>query len=153
MALARKTLIVAIVGIVVLIVGVIGGAVVGLKYFGGQDVRVADQVADPGPMLDLGQFTSTLADQEIHVVRLKITLEFANQTAFDRINASGNGWLVTIKDEVIKTLKDQRYDVIRFTEGMEKLKLDLKTRLNAILPREAGEASVKKVLFDEYMTQ
>jgi flagellar FliL protein len=153
MALARRTLIIAIVGIVVLIVGVIGGAVVGLRYFGGDDATVADRVPDPGPMLELGQFTSTLADQEIHVVRLKITLELSGPQAFNRINLSADGWMVTIKDEVIKTLKDQRYDTIRFTEGMEKLKLDLKTRLNAILPREGGEASVKRVLFDEYMTQ
>jgi flagellar basal body-associated protein FliL len=153
MALARRTLIIAIVGIVVLIAGVIGGAVVGLKYFGGSGAAVADQVPDPGPMLELGQFTSTLADREIHVVRLKITLELSGIEASNRINASANGWMVTIKDEVIKTLKDQRYDIIRFTEGMENLKLDLKTRLNAILPRESGEASVKRVLFDEYMTQ
>ncbi|MDR0649661.1 MAG: flagellar basal body-associated FliL family protein [Synergistaceae bacterium] len=152
MALARKTLIFAIVGVVVLIVGVIGGAVVGLRYFGGDDVAV-DFVPDPGPMLELGQFTSTLADKEIHVIRLKITLELVSPTAFARIDASGDGWTVTIKDEVIKTLKDQRYDVVRFTEGMEKLKLDLKARLNAILPRENGEAFIKKVLFDEYMTQ
>ncbi|MDR0615569.1 MAG: flagellar basal body-associated FliL family protein [Synergistaceae bacterium] len=153
MAFARKTLIISIVGIVVLIAGVIGGAVVGLRYFGGSAPAVSDQVPDPGPMLELGQFTSTLADQEIHVVKLKITLELTGMKAYDRINASANGWMLTIKDEVIKTLKDQRYDVIRFTEGMESLKLDLKTRLNSILPREAGEASIKKILFDEYMTQ
>jgi flagellar basal body-associated protein FliL len=137
----------------VLLVGVIGGVVVGLRFFGGSDEAVVDQVPDPGPMLELGQFTSTLADKENHVIRLKITLELVSIEALDRINASGNGWTVTIKDEVIKTLKDQRYDVIRFTEGMEKLKLDLKTRLNAILPREKGEAFIKNVLFDEYMTQ
>ncbi|MDR1020883.1 MAG: flagellar basal body-associated FliL family protein [Synergistaceae bacterium] len=153
MALARNTLVAAIIGVLVLVVGVIGGAVVGLRYFGGDDAVVADQVPDPGPMLELGQFTSTLADKEIHVIRLNITLELASPMALDRINASGNGWTVMIKDEVIKTLKDQRYDVVRFTEGMEKLKLDLKTRLNAILPRENGEAFINKVLFDEYMTQ
>jgi flagellar FliL protein len=153
MALARNTLVIAIVGIVVLIVGVIGGAVVGLRYFGGDDGAAAEQVPDPGPMLELGQFTSTLADKDIHVIRLKITLELVGLEARDRIDASEGGWVVTIKDEVIKTLKDQRYDVVRFTEGMEKLKLDLKTRLNAILPREKGEAFIKKVLFDEYMTQ
>jgi flagellar FliL protein len=153
MALARKTLIIAIIGVIVLIVGVVGGVFVGLKFFSGDAAAVmAEQIQDPGPMLELGQFSSTLADQEIHVVRLRITLEFAGAQIFDRVNA-GTGWVVTIKDEVVKTLKDQRYDSIRFTEGMEKLKQDLKTRLNAILPRENGEAAVKKVLFDEYMTQ
>jgi flagellar basal body-associated protein FliL len=36
---------------------------------------------------------------------------------------------------------------------MEKLKQDLKSRLNAILPRVDDSAAVKRVLFDEFMTQ
>jgi flagellar FliL protein len=146
-------MIIAIIGVVVLVVGIVGGVFMGLKYFGGNETVVADQVPDPGPMLDLGQFTSTLADPETHVVRLTIKIELASARAFERINAAETGWTVTMKDEVIKTLKDQRYDSIRFTTGMEKLKQDLKTRLNAILPRENGDAAISKVLFDEYMTQ
>ncbi|MDR1944397.1 MAG: flagellar basal body-associated FliL family protein [Synergistaceae bacterium] len=153
MALARKTLIIAIAGVLVLVVGIVGGAYVGLRYFAKDSAPAADNVPDPGPMMELGQFTSTLADPEVRIVRLNITVELASVKVFERLNGSGAGWTVMMKDEVIKTLKDQRYDSIRFTEGMEKLKQDMKTRLNAILPREDNVAAINKVLFDEYMTQ
>jgi flagellar FliL protein len=151
MALAKRTLVVIIVGVVVLIVGVIGGIVVGLSFFANGEIQTDAPIPDPGPMIDLGQFTSTLADREVHVVKLKITIELSSQELFTRID--GSGWIVTMKDEIIKTLKDQRYDNIRFTEGMEKLKQDIEVRLNAILPRHNGVAAVARVLFDEYMTQ
>jgi flagellar basal body-associated protein FliL len=58
-----------------------------------------------------------------------------------------------MKDEILKTLKDQRYDNVRYAEGMEKLKQDLRARLNAILPRVDDSVAVNRVLFDEFMTQ
>ncbi|MDR3321440.1 MAG: flagellar basal body-associated FliL family protein [Synergistaceae bacterium] len=151
MALAKRTLVFVIVGVVVLVVGIAGGVFLTRMIQPDDKTAAQENVPDPGPMIDLGQFTSTLADQEIHVVRLKITVEIVDPKLFERLNTAG--WTVMMKDEVIRTLKDQRYDVIRFTEGMEQLKQDLKTRLNAILPRENGVASINKVLFDEYMTQ
>ena len=152
MVFAKKTLIMIGIGVVVLVAGVGGGAYVGLKYFKPEPPAVTEpQIPDPGPMVELGQFTSTLADKEMHVVKLKITVELSGPKVAERLAAAG--WTLKMKDEVMKTLKDQRYDDIRFAEGMEKLKQDLKTRLNAILPRVEGSASVSKVLFDEYMVQ
>jgi flagellar basal body-associated protein FliL len=63
------------------------------------------------------------------------------------------GWNVMMKDEIIKTLKDQKYDLVRYAEGMERLKLDMRDRFNAILPKVGGEVAVRRVLFDEYMAQ
>ena len=152
MVFAKKTLIMVILGVVVLAVGIGGGIYVGLKYFKPEPVVVTEaEIPDPGPMLELGQFTATLADKDIHVLKLKITVELTGQKTSERLAAAG--WTLKMKDEVMRTLKDQRYDSIRFTEGMEKLKQDLKTRLNAILPRVEGKVSVNKVLFDEYMVQ
>ena len=152
MVFAKKTLIMVILGVVVLAVGIGGGIYVGLKYFKPEPVVVTEaEIPDPGPMLELGQFTATLADKDIHVLKLKITVELTGQKTSERLAAAG--WTLKMKDEVMRTLKDQRYDSIRFTEGMEKLKQDLKTRLNAILPRVEGKVSVSKVLFDEYMVQ
>jgi hypothetical protein len=66
----------------------------------------------------------------------------------------GAGWNVMMKDLILKTLKEQRFDDVRVAEGMEGLKQELKTRLNAILPKdEEGNAAVKRILFDEYITQ
>jgi len=152
MALAKRTIIMVVVGVVVLIAGVGGGIFVGLKFFSPPpETTTVGDVPDPGPMLDLGQFTSTLADPEMHIVRVRVLVELVSPEALVRL--SDPGWTVMMKDEILQALKDQRYDNIRFTEGMEKLKLDLRARLNAILPRVGEELAVRRILFDEFMTQ
>jgi Flagellar basal body-associated protein len=151
MALAKKTLIMAIVGALVLILGVVGGIWFGIRFFKPEAPTQEASIPDPGPMIDLGQFTSTLADPQVHVIRLRVTVELSGLNVTERL--ADPGWVVMMKDEVMKTLKDQRYDAVRYAEGMEKLKQDLAVRLNAILPRVEGELAVRRVLFDEYMVQ
>ena len=151
MALAKRTLVLVIVGVVVLVAGVVGGVYVGTNFFAKPQPVVEETVADPGPMIDLGQFTSTLADPETHVIRLKITAELGGAAVAERL--VDPGWTVMMKDEIMKTLKDQRYNEVRFAEGMEKLKQDIRARLNAILPKVEGKSAVNRVLFDEYMVQ
>jgi flagellar FliL protein len=152
MALVKRTIVTVIVGLVVLIVGIGGGLYAGLKYFSSPpEITEEAEIPNPGPMLDLGQFTSTMADPESHVVRVKVTAELSGPNVSTKLTDSG--WIVIMKDEILKTLKDQRYENVRYAEGMEKLKQDLKSRLNAILPRVDGSAAVNRVLFDEFMTQ
>ncbi|MDR0764404.1 MAG: flagellar basal body-associated FliL family protein [Synergistaceae bacterium] len=155
MALAKNTIMMVVIGVVVLIVGIGGGVFVGLKYFSPpaeiKEEETEPQIPTPGPMLELGQFVSTMADPETHVVRVKVTVELSGPNVVMQL--ADPGWLVLMKDEILKTLKDQRYDNVRYAEGMEKLKQDLKSRLNTILPRVDGNASVNRVLFDEFMTQ
>ena len=152
MALAKRTIITVVVGAIVLVVGIGGGVFVGLKYFSPPPETTRDiDIPDPGPMVDMGQFTSSMADPETHIVRVKVTVELSAPTVLERL--ADPGWMVMMKDEILKTLKDQRYDNVRYAEGMEKLKLDLKSRLNAILPRVDDELAVRRVLFDEFMTQ
>jgi flagellar FliL protein len=152
MALVKRTIVTVIVGLIVLVVGIGGGLYAGLKYFSSPpEITEETQIPNPGPMLDLGQFTSTMADPEIHVVRVKVTVELSGPNVVTKL--TDPGWIVMMKDEILKTLKDQRYENVRYAEGMEKLKQDLKSRLNAILPKTDGNAAVKRVLFDEFMTQ
>ena len=152
MALAKRTIIMAVVGAIVLVVGIGGGLFLGLKYFSPPpDITRGVDIPDPGPMMELGQFTSTLADPEMRIVRVNMTIELSGPAVSERL--SDPGWEVMMKDEVLKTLKDQRFDNIRFAEGMELLKLDLRSRLNSILPRVEDELAVRRVLFDEFMVQ
>jgi flagellar FliL protein len=152
MALVKRTVVTLIVGLIVLIGGIGGGLYAGLKYFSSPpEITEEAQIPTPGPMLDLGQFTSTMADPETHVVRVKVTVELSGPNVLTKL--ADPGWNVVMKDEILKTLKDQRYDNVRYAEGMEKLKQDLKSRLNAILPRVDDSAAVHRVLFDEFMTQ
>lgn len=152
MALAKKTLVMAIVGVVVLLVGIGGGLYIGISFFDKPDPSLEEQVPDPGPIVELGQFTATLADQEMHIIRLKVTVELAGPEVELRL-AAAPGWVIMMKDEVMRTLKDQRFNSVRYAEGMEKLKQDLRARLNSILPRVEGKASINRVMFDEYMVQ
>ncbi|MDR1482352.1 MAG: flagellar basal body-associated FliL family protein [Synergistaceae bacterium] len=151
MAVVRRTLIVLVVVVVVLIVGVGGGIYVSTRLFQPPPMQAEETVPDPGPMIELGQFTSTLADSQMHMLKLKITVELASPETAQRI--ANAGWIIMMKDEVIKTLKDQKYDLVRYTEGMEKLKRDMRDRFNSVLPRVGGNLAVRKVLFDEYLAQ
>lgn len=152
MALAKRTLIFVIVGALVLIFGLGGGIYLGLKFFSQQEPVAAEQeVANPGPMMELGQFTANLADPETHIVKLKLTLELTSSKVNERL--IDPGWGVRLKDEVLRTLKNQRYDSIRYAEGMEMLKQDLRTRLNAMLPKVDGKVAIHKVLIDEFLVQ
>lgn len=151
MALAKKTLIFVIVGVVVLLAGIGGGIYVGMSFFQPAPVVDETEIPDPGPVIALGQFVSTLADPETHVVRLNITIEIMSAELYGRI--ASPAWEIQMKDEILRTLKDQRFNNIRYAEGMENLKRDIRTKLNAILPRFEGKAAVSKVLFDEYMVQ
>jgi flagellar FliL protein len=151
MALAKKTLIMGVVAVVVLLFGIGGGLYVGLNFFKAPAPSAEEQIPDPGPIIELGQFTSTLADPETHVVRLRVNAELSGSET--ELRLAGAGWHIMMKDEIMRTLKDQRFNNIRYAEGMEKLKQDLRARLNAILPRVDGKAAVNRVLFDEYMVQ
>lgn len=151
MAVAKKTIIMIVVAVVVLLAGIGGGVYVGMSFFQPAAPVAEDVVPDPGPMVELGQFVSTLADPETHVVRLNITVELSNPEV--QLKIAGPSWVVMMKDEVLKTLKDQKFNNIRYAEGMEKLKQDLRARLNLILPRVEGTAAVNRILFDEYMVQ
>ncbi|MDR1965341.1 MAG: flagellar basal body-associated FliL family protein [Synergistaceae bacterium] len=153
MALAKRTLITVIVGVLVLVIGIGGGVFVGLRYFSSAPEESANvvQVPDPGPMVDLGQFTATMADPEVRVIKVRVTVELSGPNVAVRL--ADPGWTVILKDEILKTLKDQRYDSVRYTEGMEKLKQDLKARLNSALPRVDDKVALNRVLFDEFMTQ
>ncbi|MCL2684529.1 MAG: flagellar basal body-associated FliL family protein [Synergistaceae bacterium] len=152
MALAKRTILMVVVGLIVLVGGIGGGLFLGLKYFSSppETTRETD-IPDPGPMIDLGQFMSTMADPEVRIVRVNVTVELSGPAVSNRL--ADPGWIVMMQDEILSTLKDQRFDNVRYAEGMEKLKLDLRSRLNEILPRVDGELPVRRVLFNEFMTQ
>lgn len=152
MALAKRVLVFAIIGAVVLIAGLGGGIYFGYRYLTPrQPAAGGETVPDPGPMMDMGQFTANLADPEIHIVKLRVTLELEGPKVSERL--ADPGWTVRMKDEILRTLKNQRYDNIRYAEGMEMLKQDLRSRLNAMLPKIDSKAALKGVLIDEFLVQ
>lgn len=153
MAVAKKTIIIAVVGVVLLVAGIGGGIFIGSTFFQPPAPIAEDEVPTPGPIIDLAQFVSTLADPETHVVRLNMAIELSSPEVDSKIGENREGWILSMKDEILRTLKDQKFNNIRYAEGMEKLKQDLRARLNSILPRHEGRAAINRVMFNEFMVQ
>ena len=148
----KKIIIMVVVGVVVLVAGILGGIFLGPKLFpSSSETTTGVDVPALGPLVDLGQLQSTLADPEMHIVRVRVLVELSSPEALAAL--ADQGWTARMRDEVLTTLRDQRYDNIRFNEGIEKLRLDVKSRLNVILPRAGDELAVRNIIFDEYMTQ
>ncbi len=149
--MAKKTMILLIIGVLVLVLGIGGGVMIGLKFFKPANPDVSQAVQPPGPMFPLGDFTVNLADPTPHVARLRITLELSSAKVPEKI--TDPGWLSLCKDEVIRTLKSFRFNDIRYPEGMTRAQQDLRARLNAILPTVEGDVAIRRVLFEEFMVQ
>ena len=136
-----------------LLAGVGGGVYVGMKMFssGGVKQQAEPEIPQPGPMVDLGQFTANLADPETHMLKVKITVELDSVKVTEKM--ADPGWNTIMTDEVLRTLRSQRYNDLRYTEGMVRLQQELKTRLNGLLPKVEGTVPVRRVLFGEFMVQ
>lgn len=152
MALIKRVIVFVIIGAAVLAAGLAGGTYFGYQHFTSKGPKSDTvQIADPGPMMDMGQFTANLADPETHIVKLRVTLELSGAKVTERL--ADPGWTIRMKDEIMRALKNQRFDSIRYAEGMEMLKQDLRARLNAILPKIDGKGAISGVLIDEFLVQ
>ncbi|MCX7828449.1 MAG: flagellar basal body-associated FliL family protein [Thermanaerothrix sp.] len=149
--MAKKAVIFVVVGVVVLLLGIGGGVMVGLKFFGPDKPK--EKLLPPGPTVSVGNFTINLADPEPHLIQLGVTLEMEDPDAAALL--SDAGWMSRVKNEIILTVKDRRYDELKSSEGAQILAQDLRGRLNSLLPRtkKDDKVAVRQVLFDQFMLQ
>lgn len=149
--MAKKAVIFAVVGVVVLLLGIGGGVMVGLKFFGSGEPK--EKQLPPGPTVSIGSFTINLADPEPHLIQLGVTLEMEDQDAAALLGDPG--WMSRVKNDIILAVKDRRYDELKSSEGAQILAQDLRGRLNSILPRtkKGDKVPVRQVLFDQFMLQ
>lgn len=149
----KRFLIIIIVGLICLILGVGGGILLGNKFFGKPQPLDGSykEIAKPGAMLPLGDFTVNLADKDPHIVRFNLVLELSDPTFLTTI--SEQGWISRIKNEIILTCKNRYYDDLRTADGVLALAQDISKRLNAILPPVKDKLPVRNVLFQEFIIQ
>ncbi len=149
----KKLLLMVGIGVVFLIIGAAVGYFIGVKFFGGEKVVVVEKKAiqPPGPTIDLGEFNVNLADEEPHLVRMRIVLELTNNDALTIVNDPD--WQVKIKNEIILTTKDRKYVDLLGSEGVMELANDIRKRLNSMLPLAKGKPPVKGVYFVEFLVQ
>ena len=148
--MGKKTVIFLILGVVVLLLGIGGGVFVGFKFFSGGE-KTAQKVLPPGPSVPLGSFTINLAVPEPHILQLGITLELENDKASELLAQAG--WVSRLKNEVLLTVKDRRFEDLKHAEGVQALAQDLRGRMNALLPQVKGVVPIRQVLFEEFMLQ
>lgn len=148
--MGKKVIVLIVVGLLVMVIGVGGGIMVGKKFFG-SSAQAEKEVLPPGPMMPLGDFTVNLADVAPHVARFKITVELSSEKVPQKISVPG--WDSRIKNEIIMTVKDCRYNDLKSAEGMQTLAQNIRGRLNAILPKTDGQVAINRVLFEEFIVQ
>jgi flagellar FliL protein len=111
----------------------------------------AKKVAEPGPMVAIGEFTSNLAGSGRHVISFSVSLEVLNAKAAEAMSSAG--WILRIKNEILLIVKDKIYEDLTSAEGALQFSEEIKRTLNAQLPEIKGEAPVVRVLFDSFVLQ
>ncbi|MDR1978003.1 MAG: flagellar basal body-associated FliL family protein [Synergistaceae bacterium] len=148
----KRIFVFIIVGLVMFGVGFGGGLALGRSMASGESAPPdAKKVAEPGPIVPIGEFTSNLAGSGKHVISFTVSLEALNAKAAEAISAAG--WLLRIKNEILLIVKDKIYEDLTSAEGALQFSEEIKRALNAQLPEIRGEAPVVRVLFETFVLQ
>jgi flagellar FliL protein len=147
----RRIFVFIIVGLVMFGAGFGGGLVLGRSMAASDAAPENQRVADPGPIVALGEFTSNLAGSGRHVASFTVSVEVLNPKAAELF--SSPGWLSRARNEVLLIVKDKIYEDLMSAEGALQFSEEIKRTLNAQLPEIRGEAPVVRVLFETFVLQ
>ncbi|HEB59509.1 MAG TPA: hypothetical protein ENJ01_09825 [Gammaproteobacteria bacterium] len=153
----KKTLVLIIVG-VILLVGISVGATLYLTgALGGGDEEAADEEAAAEPVeqaaryLDLNpEFIVNFEDQN-RVSYLQVDIQV--MTRDSEVIKALETHNPRVRAELVMLLSGQNYDVLRTREGKEKLAADIKATLNTILKKEIGKEGVEEIYFTSFIMQ
>ena len=150
----KRMIVFVVIGLVMFGVGFGGGLMLGRTMASGEGgAAKAREVAEPGPIVTIGEFTSNLAGAGRHVVSFTVSLELVNKKEEIAAAVQNMGWLVRIKNEILLIAKDKTYDHLNSAEGTVQFQGDIKRVLNSILPNVGGEAPIAQVLFESFVLQ
>lgn len=150
----KRIVIFIIAGLVMFGVGFGGGLVMGRSMASidsASSINAGKKVAEPGPVVQIGEFTSNLAGSGRHVISFTVSLETLNAKAADMVSSAG--WLLRIKNEILLIVKDKVYEDLTSAEGALQFSEEIKRSLNTQLPEIKGEAPVVRVLFETFVLQ
>ena len=150
----KRIIIFAVVGLVMFAAGFGGGLVLG-RTMAPKDENEIGQgrvIQNPGPIVQLGQFTSNLAGAGRHVLDCALLLELTDKEGASALVQSP-GWMNRIRSEIFMLIKDRVYDDLTSAEGALQFAGDIKRSLNRMLPDVGGEAPVVNVLFESMILQ
>jgi len=148
----KRIVIFVIVGLIMFGVGFGGGVVVGRSMAVSTDLSSdSGRVEEPGPIVQIGEFTSNLAGSGRHIISFTVALEALNARAAEIL--SSEGWNLRIKNEILLIVKDKVYEDMTSAEGALQFAEEIKRTLNSQLPQVGGEAPVVRVLFESFVLQ
>ena len=148
----KRIIIFIVVGLIMFGVGFGGGLAIGRSMAVDADSAYeGSNVAAPGPIVPLGEFTSNLAGSGRHIISFSISIEALNVRAVEII--SSTGWLLRIRNEILLIVKDKIYEDLTSAEGALQFSEEIKRTLNSLLPQVKGEVPVVRILFDTFVLQ
>jgi flagellar FliL protein len=149
----KRIVIFIIVGLIVFGVGFGGGLVIGrtMAGGGGDSGGAATSVAEPGPVIPIGEFTSNLAGSGRHIISFSVAIEALNARVIEIVNSVG--WHSRIRNEILLIVKDKIYEDLTSAEGALQFAEEIKRTLNSMLPQVQGETPVVRVLFETFVLQ
>jgi flagellar FliL protein len=147
----KRIFVFIIVGLVMFGAGFGGGLVLGRSMATGDAAPDNRKVAEPGPIVPLGEFTSNLAGGGRHVISFTVSVEVLNAKAMELF--ASPGWLLRVKNEVLLIVKDKIYEDLTSAEGALQFSEEIRRALNAQLPEIQGEGPVVRVLFETFVLQ
>ncbi len=135
-------MIVAVVALVVLVGGFVAGKSVSAKSGPEKPKK-----AEPGPVVPLDEFLVNLADPGgDHFLKVSVNLEMTK--ASGKTPESVKEQVPLIRDAVLTALTSRTRDDLAPQAGRDKLKADIKKKVNAAL----GEDDVQSVYFTNFVT-
>jgi len=146
----KRIFIFIIVGLIMFGVGFGGGLMLG-RTMAGNASGASTAVPEPGPMVDIGQFTSNLAGAGRNIIDFTVSFETISTRAVDIINSAG--WHSRIRNEILLIVKDKIYEDLTSAEGALQLAEEIRRTLNSQLPQINGEVLIVRTLFDSFVLQ
>ena len=147
----KRIVVFIIVGLIMLGVGFGGGLAIGRTMAVGDSPGGESRVAEPGPIVSLGEFTSNLAGSGRHVISFGVSLETINARAVEIL--ASPGWHLRARNEILLIVKDKVFEDLTSAEGALQFAEEIRRALNSQLPNVKGEVPVVRVLFESLVVQ
>lgn len=125
----------------------IGGAVGGYLFFSGRGAeKAAAKEEKPGVAVKVGEMTTNLADAGgRRFIQVDVELRVQDEKAAKAMEEK----MAAVKDATLQVLRTAVYDDAAGAGGMDRLRKEIRTRVNAVL----GHDQVKDVYFGKFIVQ
>lgn len=126
----------------------IGGGVAGYLFVSGRGAEKAAAATkeEPGVSIKVGEMTTNLADSgSRRFIQVDVELRVKDEKMAKTVEEE----MAAVKDAILQVLRATVYDDATGAGGMDRLRKEIRTRVNAAL----GHAEVKDIYFGKFIVQ